>query len=131
MAELGALETMAELGAQEAMAELGALETVAELGAQEAMAVQRAQEAMAGGLRGRGLVLRPGHSSRNPSTPPKNFHGAARGYQEPSGARHRNRTGQDRTGKPSRARQTGQDIPQEQEALLGCSRKLRLPLGMT
>ncbi len=36
----------------------------------ETMAVQGAQEAMAGGLRGRGLVPRPGHSSRNPSTPP-------------------------------------------------------------
>ncbi len=61
-------------------------------GAQEAMAVQGAQEAIAGGLRGRGLVPRPGHSSRNPSTPQKKFHGAARGYQEPSGAKH---TGQD------------------------------------
>ncbi len=37
----------------------------------EAIAVQGAQEAMAGGLHGRGLVPRPGHSSRNPSTPPK------------------------------------------------------------
>ncbi len=40
-------------------------------------------------FRGRGLVPRPGHSSRNPSTPPppQTFHGVARGYQEPSGAR--------------------------------------------
>ncbi len=89
MTELGALETMVELGALETMAELGALETMAELGAQEAMAVQGAQEAKAvqraqeakavqgaqeakaGGLRGCGLVPRPGHSSRNPSTPQK------------------------------------------------------------
>ncbi len=49
----------------------------------ETMAVQGAQEAMAGGLRGRGLVPRPGHSSRNPSTPPQNFHGAARGIRSP------------------------------------------------
>ncbi len=37
----------------------------------EAMAVPGAQEAMAGGLRGRGLIPPPGHSSRNPSTPPQ------------------------------------------------------------
>ncbi len=54
----------------------------------EAMAVPGAQEAMAGGLHGRDLIPRPGHSSRNPSTPPKKkFPGASRGYQ----ARHRNR----------------------------------------
>ncbi len=41
---------------------------------------------------------RPGPYSRNPFTPQKNFPGEVRGYQEPSGARHR---------------QTGQDIPQE------------------
>ncbi len=45
---------------------------------------------------------RPGHYSRDLCTPPKKIHGAARGYQEPSGAK-----------------QTGQDSPQEQEALLG------------
>ncbi len=55
----------------ETMVELGALEAMAVQGAQEAMAVQGAQEAMAGGLHGRGHVPRPGHSSRNPSTPPK------------------------------------------------------------
>ncbi len=44
---------------------------------------------------GRGLVPRPGRSSRNPSTPPqKKFPGEVRGYQEPSGARPR---GQDST----------------------------------
>ncbi len=36
---------------------------------------------------GRGLVPRPGHSIRNPSTPAKNFPREVRGYQEPSGAR--------------------------------------------
>ncbi len=36
---------------------------------------------------GRGLVPRPGHSSRNPSTPQKKFPGEVRGYQEPSRAR--------------------------------------------
>ncbi len=37
----------------------------------EAMAELGALAAMAGGLHGRGLIPRPGHSSRNPSTPPK------------------------------------------------------------
>ncbi len=129
---------MAELGALEAMAELGAQETMAVQGAQEAMAVLGAQEAMAGAgssgghgrcrelrrpwqvvFHGRGLVPRPGHFSRNPSTPPqKKIPGEVRGYQEPSGAGHTEQymTGQER---PSGARQTGQDSPQEQEALLG------------
>ncbi len=49
----------------------GAQEAMAVPGAQEAMAVPGAQEAMAGGFRGRGLILRPSHSSRNSSTPPK------------------------------------------------------------
>ncbi len=61
---------------------------------------------------GCGLVPQPGHSSRNPSTPPQNFPGEARGYQEPSGARQ---TGQDRnktgTGQPSRAKHTGTGSP--------------------
>ncbi len=107
----------------EAMAELGALAATAVQGALEATAVQGAQEAMAGGLV---LVPRPGHSSRNPSTPQKNFPGEVRGYQEPSGVRHTgtNRTGQesppgldkqDKTGPPT----LEQDSPQEQEALLG------------
>ncbi len=52
------------------------------------------------------------HSSRNPSTPPQNFPGEVRGYQEPSGARQtgqdRNRTG---TEQPSRAKQTGTGQP--------------------
>ncbi len=61
--------------------------------------------------------------------PPKISLGKLGGIRSPPGLD--TETGQDRTGKPSRARQTGQDIPQEQEALLGCSRKLRLPLGMT
>ncbi len=45
-------------------------------------------------IHGRGLVPRPGHSSRNPSTPPPNFPGEVRGYQEPSGAKQ---TGQYKT----------------------------------
>ncbi len=100
MVELGALEAMAVQGAQEAMAELGAL------------------EAMADGLRGPWpRSPRPGPYSRNPFYPPqKNFPGEVRGYQEPSGARH---TEQYMTRQDSRARQTGQDIPQEPEALLG------------
>ncbi len=90
MAELGALEAMAVQGAQVAMAVLGAL---------EAMAVQGAQEAMADGLRGLGLgPLGPAPTARTLLPPPKKFPGEVRGYQVPSGARHR---------------QTGQDIPQE------------------
>ncbi len=95
--------TMAELGAQGAMAVQGAQEAMAELGALEAMAVQGAQEAIAGRLRGLGLgPLGPAPTAGTLSTPPKNFPGEVRGYQEPSGAK-----------------QTGQDNPQEQEALLG------------
>ncbi len=44
------------------------------------------------------------------------------------GSKH---TEQYMTRQDSRARQTGQDIPQEPEALLGWLGKLRLPLGMT
>ncbi len=90
MAELGALEAMAVQGAQVAMAVLGTL---------EAMTVQGAQEAMADGLRGLGLgPLGPAPTAGTHTTPPQNFPGEVRGYQEPSGAKHR---------------QTGQDIPQE------------------
>ncbi len=47
-------------------------------------------EAMAGGLRGRGLISRPGHFSRNPSTPtpPKNIYnslGHLGGIRNPPG----------------------------------------------
>ncbi len=95
MAELGALEAMAVQGAQEAMVELGAQEAMAELGAQEAMAELGALEAMADGLRGPWpRSPRPGPYSRNPFTPPKNFPGEVREYQEPSGARQ---TGQYKT----------------------------------
>ncbi len=38
--------------------------------------------------RGRGLVPRPGLYSRDLCTPPKKIHGAAQGYQEPSGGKH-------------------------------------------
>ncbi len=67
----GAQEAMAVQGAQEAMAVQGAQEAMAVQGAQEAMVVQGAQEAMAGGLSW--PWPRPGHSSRNPSTPQKKF----------------------------------------------------------
>ncbi len=109
---------MAELGAQEAMAVQGAQEAMAVQGAQEAMAVQGAQEAMAGGPCGRGLgPLGPAPTAGTLLPPQKNFPEEVRGYQEPSGAKQ---TGQYKmTGKPSRARQTGQDSPQEQEALQG------------
>ncbi len=69
---------------------------MAELGAQEAMAVQGAQEAMAGGPCGRGLgPLGPAPTAGTLLPPPKKkFPGEVRGYQEPSGARHR-QTGHD------------------------------------
>ncbi len=93
MAELGAQEAMAVQGAQEAMAELGALETMVELGP--------GGHGRARGSGGHGRSSsgpwpqspRPGPYSRNPITPQKNFHGAVRGYQEPSRAGH---TEQDR-----------------------------------
>ncbi len=67
---------------------------------------------------GLGLFPRPGHSSRNPSTPPqKKFPGEVRGYQESSGARQTG-TGQGQDSPPGLNRQE-QDSPQEQEALLG------------
>ncbi len=119
MVEMGALEAMAELGALEAMAELGALEAMAELGALEAMAELGALEAMADGLRGPWSLPLARPLQPEPFYPPKKkFPGEVRGYQEPSGAGHTEqyKTRQER---PSRARQTGQDIPQEPEALLG------------
>ncbi len=90
MAELGALEAMAVQGAQVAMAELGAQVTMAELGALEAIAELGALEAMADGLCGRGLgPLGPAPTAGTLLPPKKNVPGEVRGYQEPSGARHR------------------------------------------
>ncbi len=109
MAELGALGTMAELGALGTMAELGALGTMAELGALGTMAELGALEAMADGLRGpRPRPPRPGPYSRNPSTPPQNFHGEVRGYQEPSRAKQTGqyKTRQDRPPGPDRQDRT-------------------------
>ncbi len=106
-------------GAQEAMAVQGAQEAMTVQGAQEAMAVQGAQEAMAGGPCGRGLgPLGPAPTAGTLSTPPPKFPWGSQGV---SGALRgwTHRTVHDRTGKPSGARQTGQYIPQEQEALLG------------
>ncbi len=102
-------------------------EAMAELGALEAMAVQGAQEAMAGGACGRGLgPLGPAPTAGTLSTPQKKFPGEVGGYQEPSGAKHRHRTGQ-----PSGARHTGQDSPPGTGSPPGLARKLRLLLGMT
>ncbi len=54
---------------------------------------------------GRGLVPRPGHSSRNPSTPPKKISlGKLGGIRSPPGLDRQDKTG---TGQPSRAKQTG------------------------
>ncbi len=118
---------MAELGAQEAMAVQGAQEATAVQGAQEAMAVQGAQEAMSGGPCGRGLgPLGPAPTAGTLLPPKKNFPGEVRGYQEPSGARHREQymtrlQGQtERTGQP-----TGTRSPP------GLAWRLRLPPGMT
>ncbi len=61
---------------------------------------------------------RPGPYSRNPYYPPKKFPWGSQGVSGALRGRT-DRTVQDRTGKPSGARQTGQDSPQEQEALLG------------
>ncbi len=89
MAELGALEAMAELGALEAMAELGAL------------------EAMADGLRGLGLgPLGPAPTAGTHTTPPQNFPGEVRGYQEPSGAKQTGQTGQGSPPGPDRQDRT-------------------------
>ncbi len=67
------------------MTELAALAAMAVQGAQEAMAVQGAQEAMAS-------VPSTQPLQPEPFYPQKFFPGEVRGYQEPSGARHRNRT---------------------------------------
>ncbi len=107
MAELGALEAMAVQGAQVAMAELG---------------VWRPWQMAS--------VPWPAPTAGTPLPPQKKFPGELRGYQEPSGARHRqtstwislqakhtgNRTGQD---SPPGLNRQGQDSPQEQEALQG------------
>ncbi len=89
---------------------------------------QGALEAMAGGLRGRGLVPRPGHSSRNPSTPQKKFHGAARGYQEPLGAKQ---TGTRQDSPPGLDKQDKTGPPTGTGSPPGLAWKLRLLLGMT
>ncbi len=109
MAVQGALKAMVELGALGTMAELGALGTMAELGALGTMAELGALEAMADGLRGhRPRPPRPGPYSRNPSTPPQNFHGEVRGYQEPSRAKQTGqyKTRQDRPPGPDRQDRT-------------------------
>ncbi len=115
----------------EAMAELAALEAMAVQGAQEAMVELGALEAMADGLRGPWpRSSRPGPYSRNSYTPPQNFPGKVRGYQEPSGAKHTTwqyKTRQERPPGPDRQDRTAT----EPEALLGLAWRLRLPPGMT
>ncbi len=61
----------AEQRVQGGVAVLGAQEAMVVQGAQQAMAVQGAQEATAGGLRGRGIILHPGHYDRIYSPPPQ------------------------------------------------------------
>jgi len=89
-----------------------------------AMAVPGAQETMASSLG-------PATPAGTLLPPPKNVPGASRGYQEPSGARHRNWNMTHSNKTIYRTRHTGQDNPQEQEALLGRARKLRSILAMT
>ncbi len=75
---------------------------------------------------GLGLFPRPGHSSRNPSTPPQknnnnnNSLGKLRGIRSPPGLDRQDKTGtgQGQDSPPGLNRQE-QDSPQEQEALLG------------
>ncbi len=111
MAELGALEAMAVQGAPEAMVELGALEAMAELGA---------QEAMADGLRGLGLgPLGPAPKPELILPPQKKFPGEVRGYQSPPGLNRQDSTKRDRNALQGQTDRTGQDSPQEQEALQG------------
>ncbi len=108
-ADLGALEAMAVQGAQVAMAVQGAQEAMAELGALEAMAELGALEAMADGLWGPWpRSLGPAPTAGTPFTPPQNFLGKSGGIRSPPGLDTQNSTGQ-----PSRAKQTGQDSPQE------------------
>ncbi len=109
----------------EAMAKLGALEAMAELGAPKAMAGARSS----GGHGGAGssgchgswsfMAVASSLGQATPAgtllpPPKKNSPGKLGGIRSPPGLDK-----QDMTGKPSRARQTGQDIPQEPEALLG------------
>ncbi len=71
--------------------------------------MQGAQEAMAGGPCGRGLgPLGPAPTAGTLSTPPKNFPGEVRGYQELSGARHTEqyKTRQERPPGPDRQDRT-------------------------
>ncbi len=117
MAKLGALEAMAELGAPKAMA--GARSSGGHGGAGSSGGHGGAGSSVV--FHGRGLVPRPGHSSRNPSTPPKkNSLGKLGGIRSPLGLDRQDSTwtGQGQDSPPGLNRQE-QDIPQEQEALLG------------
>ncbi len=90
------------------------------------MAELGALEAMADGLRGpRPRPPRPGPYSRNPSTPPQNFHGEVRGYQEPSRAKQ---TGQYKSRQDSPPGPDRQDRTRRQESPPGPDRQDRTSL---
>ncbi len=89
--------------------------------------MQGAQEAMAGGPCGRGLgPLGPAPTAGTLLPPKKISLGKYRGYQEPSGARHRR---QDRIALQGQTDRTGQ--PTGTGSPPGLARRLRLLLGMT
>ncbi len=80
---------------------------------------------------GRGLVPRPGHSSRNPFTPPKKkkFLGEVRGIRSPLGLDKQDSTWQDRKTLQGQTNRTGH--PTGTRSPTGLAWKRRLPLGMT
>ncbi len=79
-------------------------------------------------IHGCGLVPRPGHSSRNPSTPKISL-GKLGGIRSPPGLDTQNSTRQDRKALRGQTDRTGQ--PTGTGSPPGLARKLRLPLGMT
>ncbi len=67
---------------------------------------------MADGLRGLGLgPLGPAPTAGTHTTPPQNFPGEVRGYQEPSGAKQTGQTGQGSPPGPDRQDSTKQERP--------------------
>ncbi len=79
---------------------------------------------------GLGLFPRPGHSSRNPSTPPPQISlGKSGGIRNPPGLDTQNSTRQDRKALRGQTDRTGQ--PTGTGSPPGLAWKLRLPLGMT
>ncbi len=83
---------------------------------------------MADGLRGLGLgPLGPAPTAGTHTTPPKNFPGEVRGYQEPSGAKQTGQTGQECP--PGQDRQDRTAHRNQKPS--GLAWRLRLHLGMT